>query len=210
MLVIGLTGGIGSGKSAVAARFAQFGVPVLDADELAREVVQPGQPALHEIVQAFGAEVLQADGQLDRARLRRLVFGNPEQRRRLEAITHPRIRAAMRARLAQLVAPYCVVVIPLLLETGQTDLVDRILVVDASPELQLQRAQARDGLPPQDIQAIIAAQVARPERLAAADDLITNDGTLADLQAQVDALHPRYLGLARERVDCQAERPPGE
>src|SRR5690606_24299131 len=172
MLIIGLTGGIGSGKSAVAERFAARGVPVLDADLIAREVVEPGTPGLAQVVEVFGPEVLDPQGRLDRARLGRRVFGAPERRRRLEASLHPLIYAEMRERVRRLAAPYCILVIPLLIETGQTDLVDRVLVVDAPPELQYQRVAARDGRSPAEIEAILRAQASRETRLAAADDVI--------------------------------------
>ncbi len=196
MLIIGLTGGIGSGKSAVAERFAARGVPVLDADIIAREVVAPGTPGLARVVEAFGTDILDSQGRLDRARLGRRVFGDPELRRRLEAILHPLIRAEMRERVRHLAAPYCILVIPLLIETGQTDLVDRVLVVDAPPELQYQRVAARDGRSPAEIAAILRAQASRETRLAAADDVIVNDADLTALDRRVAELHRRYLELS--------------
>ncbi len=201
MLVVGLTGGIGSGKSLAAARFEELGVPVLDADRIGRELVAPGREALAAIVQAFGPQVLRPDGGLDRAGLRERIFRDPETRRRLEAILHPRIRREMERRLARLRTPYCVLVIPLLLEAGQRDLVDRVLVVDAPVALQKERVRRRDGLDEATLEAILAAQWDRERRRAAADDLLPNEGTVEELHRRVDALHRRYLALARERGD---------
>ena len=198
MLRIGLTGGIGSGKSTVAALFAACGVPVIDADIIARELVQPGQPALEEITAAFGREVLDEAGRLDRARLRDLVFADPARRERLEAILHPRIRAEMERRLAGCSAPYALLVIPLLFEAGHRDLVDRVLVVDLPEDQQRTRVIARDALPVGQIDAILAAQASRKQRHDGADDLIDNSRDPAALERQVDRLHARYLRLAAQ------------
>lgn len=194
-LVVGLTGGIGSGKSAVSEHFARLGVPVIDADAVARDVVAPGRAALSEIVDAFGPDLLTPEGILDRRRLRERVFREPRERRRLEAILHPRIRDEMLRRLRAVEAPYCVLCIPLLLETDQRDLVDRVLVVDTSPQHQIERTQARDGSPRETIERIMRSQLGREERLAAADDVIENDGTLEQLRTRVEALHERYLSM---------------
>jgi len=199
MLTIALTGGIGSGKTTVADRFVELGVPVIDADLLSRELVQPGQPALVDIAGAFGADVLRPDGSLDRRRLRLRVFGDDVARRRLEGILHPRIRAEMQHRLAAISAPYAVLVVPLLLETGQTDLADRILVVDLPPRLQLRRAGLRDGQGRENIRAIMDAQCSRAQRLAAADDVIDNSGSPEQLLALTDAMHQRYMSLSRNK-----------
>jgi dephospho-CoA kinase len=196
MLIIGLTGGIGSGKSTVAEYFAQLRIPVIDADRLAREMVVPGSPAVREIADVFGPDVILADGNLDRILMRKRVFIDPEQRRRLEAILHPRIYAEMRRRAQALHADYCILVIPLLLETGGTALVDRVLVVDAPEALQRERARSRDGMSDDILEAILRSQLSRAERLRAADDVIVNDGDLGHLQRQVAALHHRYLDLA--------------
>lgn len=196
MLIIALTGGIGSGKSTVAASFAQLNVPVIDADQLARELVVPGSPALAEIVRVFGTEMILKDGKLDRPRLRQLIFADRKQRLRLEAILHPGIYAEMRRRIQTLHGPYCVLVIPLLLETGETAIADRILVVDAPESLQRERTQTRDGLSDADLDAILNVQLSRAERLRAAADIIVNDGDLAQLKEQVAVLHRRYLDMA--------------
>ncbi len=199
MLVVGLTGGIGSGKSTVAERFAARGVPVIDMDAIARELTAPGRPALDEIAAAFGPDILEPGGGLDRAALRRKIFADPGARRRLEAILHPRIRAEVERRLRELDVPYAVVVIPLLVESGQRDLVDRVLVVDAPEDLQVRRAMARDGIGADEARAVLAAQAGRRERLAAADDVIANDGGLDALDRAVAALHRHYLDLAAAR-----------
>ncbi|MBI2779751.1 MAG: dephospho-CoA kinase [Gammaproteobacteria bacterium] len=196
MLKIGLTGGIGSGKTTVADCFASLGVPVIDADKIAHGLTTPGQPALQDIVSAFGRDILNDNGQLDRARLRAIVFNDAARRKQLEDILHPLIRAGMRRRIADIETsstPYCILCIPLLLETGQTDLVDRILVVDTPEDLQYQRVSARNGLPDTEIAAIIHAQAGREQRLAAADDIIVNDGGLDELRQQVLELHQRYM-----------------
>jgi len=195
-LVIGLTGGIGCGKSRVCELFAELGTPIIDADRLAREAVEPGQPALREIVQRFGAAILRADGRLDRAELRRLIFDQPEARRALEAILHPRIRALMLERLRQLSAPYAILAIPLLLESGRPEEVERVLVVDCEEVQQVERTSRRDGVPAEQVRAILAAQAGRAARLAAADDVIDNSGPPTALPPQVAELHRRYLALA--------------
>lgn len=197
MLVVGLTGGIASGKSAASQRFEDLGVPVIDADRLARELVEPGQDALNEISRTFGPEVLTDSGQLDRAGLRQRIFADPEARGRLERILHPRIRAAMRTRVARLRAPYVVLVIPLLLETGQTDMVDRVLVIDTPESLQRTRLKARDGSDPAEVERILASQVSRQRRLEAADEVIENSGDLRQLDDAVLELHHKYLRLAQ-------------
>ena len=194
-LRIGLTGGIASGKSTVAALFAARGVPVLDTDQLARDVVEPGQPAFGEVVATFGPDVLGPDGRLDRPRLRARVFADPDARKRLEAILHPAIRAELARRADAAGGPYQVWVIPLLVEGGQVDRVDRILVVDCPAEVQLSRVMARDGGTEEAARAILSAQASREQRLAEADDVIVNDGSEADLAPQVAALDEKYRAL---------------
>ncbi|MCU0835505.1 MAG: dephospho-CoA kinase [Chromatiaceae bacterium] len=197
MLTIALTGGIGSGKSTVADRFTRLGVPILDADVLAHALTAPGEPTLEEIRAVFGPGVIQPDGALDRAALRRIVFDDPAARRRLEAILHPRIRVRMLAWLGEVRAPYAILVIPLLFETGQSDLADRILVVDLPEDEQVRRVQSRSGLDAAEIHRILATQASRAERLAGGDDRIDNSGDLAALEAQVKRLHHLYLDLAQ-------------
>jgi dephospho-CoA kinase len=195
-LRIGLTGGIASGKSTVADAFAARGVPVIDADRLAREVVGPGQPALAAIIAAFGAEYLLPDRTLDRRRLRELVFADAGRRRQLEAIVHPAVRAAEVAELGRIKAPYVVVSIPLLAETGQRHRFDRVLVVDCPEEVQKSRLMARDGASAAQAEAMLAAQATRAERLAIADEVLDNSGSRAALEAAVEQLHRQYLALA--------------
>jgi dephospho-CoA kinase len=199
MLIVALTGGIGSGKSVVSDRFAALGVPVIDTDLIAREQTEPGTPAHQEIRELFGPEVITKDGTLDRTRLRQLVFDSPSKRRRLEQILHPRILAEMVHRLQTINAPYAVVVIPLLLETGQDSIADRILVVDCEEALQIARVRERSGLNEQQVRQILAAQANRATRLAAADDVIENNGSLNELIAATDRLHESYLQLANGR-----------
>ena len=196
VLRVGLTGGIASGKTAVANAFAARGVPVIDTDRLAREVVAPGQPALAAVVAAFGDRILEPGGSLNRRRLRDLVFADPDRRRELEAILHPAIRGALASELARLEAPYVIVAIPLLAETGGRDRVDRVLLVDCTPELQKSRLMARDGESAQRAQAMLDAQATRAERRAIADDTIENSGSIEDLDREVERLHRRYLALA--------------
>ena len=192
-LVIGLTGGIGSGKTVVADLFSALGVAVVDADELAREVVVPGRPAYEEIVREFGTEVLTKAGELDRGLMRKRVFSDPENRNRLEAIVHPRVYAEIKQRLDALNAAYAIVVVPLLVETGGTDLVDRVLVVDAPRALQIERACRRDGATSAAIEQILATQADRDTRLEAADDVIVNDTSESSLVERVSVLHDLYL-----------------
>ena len=194
---VALTGGIGSGKTQVSNRFAALGVPVLDADEIAHALTAPGQPAVDRIGEIFGKEYLRADGALDRKRLRQRVFQDPKARRTLEDLLHPRIRAEMLRQLDRAQYPYAVLAIPLLFETRQTDLADRILVVDVPESLQIERVQRRSGLSAAEVRRILSAQVPRSVRLASAHDRIDNSGSLAALIPQVDALHARYLALSK-------------
>ncbi len=180
--------------------FARRGIPVLDADSIAREVVEPGQPGLGEVVTLLGSGVLSADGTLDRALVRKLVFEDAHLRRRLEDIVHPRVRELMEARVRRVRAPYCVLAIPLLLEAGQRELVDLVLVVDVPRELQIQRTCERDDTTADAVARIIDAQSTRDERLAAADQVIHNDGDLSSLEKQVDRLHQLYTGLAASHL----------
>jgi dephospho-CoA kinase len=199
-LRVGLTGGIASGKSTAAQRFKELGVPVIDADEAARVVVEPGKPALAEIVKRFGTGVVAKNGELDRRALRTLIFGDSELRRDLESILHPRIRAHMEQSAEAAVGPYVVMAIPLLVEGGSRSRVDRILVVDVEESAQLQRVTTRDGISIEQARAILASQATRSDRLAAADDVLLNGGSLTDLRQRVDVLHARYLQMAQERL----------
>jgi len=204
MLIIGLTGGIGSGKTTVSQYFETLGIPVIDADQLTRELVAPGQPALKEITEQLGADLLTTEGKLDRPQLRERIFTHPEQRQMLEAILHPRAREAALQQLTALresahPPAYVILSVPLLIESGWTDLVHRVLVIDTSPAQQQQRASQRDRLSSTHINAVIHSQVDRNTRLAIADDIIHNDTSLPALQAQVVALHQRYLQLAHPR-----------
>jgi dephospho-CoA kinase len=194
---VGLTGGIASGKSTVADLFADHGVPVIDTDQLAREVVEPGQPPLERLVQRFGKEILTPDGHLDRPALRNIVFSDPRARADLEALTHPAISAEVEVRAAQAGGPYQIHVIPLLVEKSLGAHVDRILVVDCDETLQISRLLKRDACTEEQARAILAAQASRTARQRAAHDIILNEGDVGALAGQVAALHSRYLDLAR-------------
>jgi dephospho-CoA kinase len=196
MFRVGLTGGIASGKTAVANLFATHGVPVIDTDIIAREVVEPGQPALATVVDAFGTGVLAADGRLDRPRLRERIFGDAEARRRLEAILHPAIRAEMERQSRAAGGSYQVLVIPLLVEGGRRDHIDRVLVVDVPEATQIERLMRRDGVSRDQAEAALRAQASRDARLAFADDVIENTGDVAALETRVAKLHGEYLRLA--------------
>jgi len=193
---VGLTGGIASGKSTAANFFAALGVPILDSDQIAREVVEPGQPPLERLVERFGPGILTPDGHLDRPALRDIVFSDPKARADLEALTHPAIGAALEAQSAAAGGPYQILVIPLLVEKNLAAHVDRVLVVDCDEALQVRRLRERDGSTPAQVQAILSAQVPRAARLKAADDVIHNDADLSAVRDQVAALHARYLELA--------------
>jgi dephospho-CoA kinase len=195
-LRIGLTGGIASGKSTVAQRFTEFGVPVIDADAAARAVVAPNTPGLAQVIERFGSGIITENGELDRRALRDLIFSDPVSRRDLESILHPLIRADMEKCADQAVGPYIVMAIPLLIENGPSDRVDRILVVDVDELVQLRRVMERDGCASEQARAILASQAARSARLAAADDVLPNTGTVSELRQAVDRLHERYLELA--------------
>ena len=196
-LRVGLTGGIASGKSTVSGIFAELGVPIIDADEVSRRVVQPGSPGLRQVVQRFGDGVLDAHGGLNRAALRERIFADANARRDLEAILHPRIRATMDEMADRASGPYVILAIPLLVESGPADRVDRVLVVDVEEDVQVARVQARDGVPESQARAILGAQASREQRLRAADDVISNAGSVAELRQAVEKLHAQYLALAR-------------
>ena len=195
---VGLTGGIGSGKSTAAEMFAELGAAVVDTDEISRRLTGARGAAMPAIREQFGADYVAADGSLERALMRRLVFGNAAAREGLEAILHPLIRAEARAQVAAARAPYAILVVPLLFETGAyADLVQRVVVVDCSEERQVERARSRSGISAEEVRAIMASQLPRGVRRARADDVLDNDGGLEQIRRQVEALHARYLDLAR-------------
>jgi len=199
---IGLTGGIASGKSLVADRFAEHGVPIIDTDEIARQVVEPGRPGWYAIRTRFGAAVFDSDRRLDRRHLRELVFDDPDARHDLEAALHPLIRARTLEIADRANGPYQVLVVPLMVETGFDALVDRVLVIDCPESVQRSRLLARDDEAPDRIERMLAAQADRQARLSRADDVIDNTGTAEQTRARVDALHERYLQLARAALIC--------
>lgn len=194
--IVGLTGGIGSGKSAAAERFRALGITVVDADVCARIVVEPGKPALQAIAEHFGSAILQADGSLDRAALRQKIFADAAERQWLEALLHPLIFEEMWSQLQAAQSSYAILESPLLIEAGQRAICQRVLVIDAAEETQLARATVRDKNSVEQVRAIMATQATREQRLAKADDVIGNDGDLAHLHAQVDTLHQQYVALA--------------
>lgn len=197
VFTVGLTGGIASGKTAVSDCFAALGVPVIDTDLIAREVVEPGQPVLQEVIAAFGEDVVDDEGRLRRRKLRQIIFSDPEKQDLLESILHPAIRLETRRRVAELDSPYCVVVIPLLAESGHFDWLDRVLVVDVPEDVQIERLVTRDGVDAAQARASLAAQAGREVRLRLADDVIDNSGPVEALDSAVADLHAKYLALAR-------------
>lgn len=194
--IVGLTGGIGSGKTAVSDRFAALGIKVVDADVCARMVVEPGKPALSLIAEHFGHAVLDSNGALDRARLRQIVFADENERKWLESLLHPLIFEEMWGQLQNATSPYAILVSPLLIEGGQTAICQRILVVDVPEDIQLARTMMRDTNSAEQVKAIMATQASRQARLEKADDVIVNEGSLEALWQQVDRLHQQYLSLA--------------
>ena len=203
---IALTGGVASGKSTVARLFQALGAKLIDTDQIAREVVAPGTPALAQLAHRFGPGILQADGTLDRSRLRDIVFADPAARADLEAITHPAIRERVAALCASVGGPYQIVAVPLLVETNTQRNYDRVLVVDCDPALQLARLMQREGMRREEAQRILAAQAPRAARLAVADDVLPNDTDIAALAPQVESLHQRYLQLGRS-LSAPADSP---
>ncbi len=193
VFVVALTGGIASGKTTVSDLFADLGVPVIDTDVIARDLVEPGQPILASIVSAFGHELLDVYGRLRRANLRKLIFNSAEKRQQLEAIIHPHIAVEARAQIKLVCAPYCILVVPLLAETSGYAGADRVLVVDTHSETQVERLRERDGVSAEQAVASLQAQVSREERLTIADDVIENSGNKADLEKKVQDLHLAYL-----------------
>ncbi len=198
MLKIGLTGGIGSGKTTVSNMFSEYGVPVIDMDVIARQIVAPGSPALKDISRTFGANVLNKDGSLNREVLRQQIFESSELRIELEKILHPLIRAETEQQLSRLHAPYCIIVIPLLTESQQQSLVDRILVIDAPESLQISRTMQRDNISEQDARKILDSQTDRTTRLQSADDVIENSGDMDTLRLRIGQLHEQYIRVAEK------------
>ena len=196
---IGLTGGIGSGKSTVKNYFDALGVPAIDADEISHRLTLPGQAAFNEVVALFGKESLDESGNLNRQHLRELIFTAPALKKKLEAIVHPRVREEIQTFINRVGYPYCIICIPLLLETGGQAIMDRVLVVDAPEELQVERVSCRDKTNEDRTRSIIMAQISRPERLRAAHDIIVNDGNMSDLKIQVGNLHNKYIELSRQK-----------
>ena len=196
-LIIGLTGGIGSGKSVVAAEFKRLGVTVIDADEIAREIVAPNTKLLQKISAKFGKEILNADGSLNRKLLRSIIFKDQQARNWLEKLLHPIIIEKMIARADKSQSPYCVLVIPLLIETKLTDTVDRVLVIDSTEALQKQRVQKRDQISESEITAIMKSQASREQLIENADDVIKNIGTINELKEKTRHLHQKYLNMAK-------------
>lgn len=195
---VGLTGGIASGKSTAAKFFGALGVPIIDTDQLARDVVEPGQPPLERLVERFGPGILTEDGHLDRPALRNIVFSDPKARADLEALTHPAIGAAVEARSTELGGIYQILVLPLLVEKNLGSQLNRVLVVDCDEELQIRRLQTRDGSTLEQARAILNAQASRTSRLKAAHDVIKNEGDMSAVREQVEQLHARYLELAQQ------------
>lgn len=196
MLIVGLTGGIGSGKSTVAQLFAERGVPIIDTDLIAKELTQKDQPAFSSIVKHFGESILNTEGNVNRAQLRDIIFSNPKERLWLEHLLHPLIRKEMEKRIAELHAPYCIVVVPLLFEVEFYSQINRILVVDAPEHLQISRVRSRDKISQEKIEAIIKSQASRHSRVARAHDVIINEDDLSKLLPQVEKLHQMYLKMS--------------
>ncbi|MFC5706154.1 dephospho-CoA kinase [Aeromonas eucrenophila] len=201
MYVVAITGGIGSGKTTIANQFAALGIEVVDADVIAREVVEPGSPALAAIVSHFGSDILNAQGELDRRALRDRIFNHQEEKLWLNALLHPLIRQEMLRQCAAASSPYCLLVVPLLVENRLTGLADRVLVIDVDEETQIERTCRRDGVSRAQAEAILASQASRAERLAAADDVLDNQsGTSETIQARILALHETYLVFASQQA----------
>jgi len=199
IFVVVLTGGIASGKTAVSNLFAEKGVPVIDTDVIARQLVRAGSPALVQIATDLGPEYLDQEGNLDRRKMRAAIFSDPEKKRRLEAILHPAIAAEALRQVSASQEPWCLLVIPLLAESSRYSWIDRVLVVDTEEAAQIERVMARDDIDHKQAEAIMLAQASRQERLNLADDIIENNGSLEDLKSKVDKLHQKYNGLAAER-----------
>ena len=194
--IVALTGGIASGKTLISDEFAKLGVPIVDTDIISREIVEPGQPALKKIEQEFGADFIDRDGRLDRTSLRALIFSDPNARVKLESILHPRIREKVDKALAKLTTTYCILVIPLLTERNTYPYIDRILVIDVKPEIQIMRLMSRDRCNLEQAKQALAAQANRAQRLEIADDILSNDATPGAARIKVAALHKKYVQLS--------------
>lgn len=194
---VGLTGGIGSGKSLVSEMFAELGVPVIDADRIVHELLTPDSPLIEEIVHIFGRKIIDSSGKLSRDKLRVLIFSDHDSRKKLEDVLHPHVFTIINKKINEISAPYCILSIPLLVESNAQDMVDTVLVVDCPVSLQIERVTRRDGVSSEEVENIINSQVSRESRLDAADDVIVNEGTVSELQDAVTDLHEKYSRLAR-------------
>tara|TARA_R110002050_G_scaffold9504_1_gene32878 strand:- start:18130 stop:18765 length:636 start_codon:yes stop_codon:yes gene_type:complete len=204
MLKIGLTGGIASGKSTVCRLFAQYDIPIIDADVIARQLVEPQQAAYKEIIRTFGHQICLSNGELNRQHLRQLIFSDDKAKQQLELILHPRIRMQLLQQSNALHSPYCILAVPLLIEANMTQLVDRVLLIDIDLPLQLTRLCERDNITVDDAQLMINSQTSRQQRLVAADDIITNNNGLDNIKKNVENLHNKYLSLANNSLSsCQ-------
>lgn len=195
MLIIGLTGGIGSGKSVASDKFKSLGITVVDADVASRTVVEPGKPALKEIEDHFGSGIITAEGKLDRNNLREIIATDPEERKWLESVTHPKIGEQITKEISESTSVYTLFVAPLLLETNSQEMCSRVVVVDVPKDVQIQRTAKRDKVSPNQVEQMVAAQMEREKRLEKADDVLLNSGTIEDLEKQVEELHKKYIQM---------------
>ena len=195
MLIIGLTGGIGSGKSVASDKFASLGITVVDADVASRTVVEPGKPALQEIESHFGSEIITEDGQLDRAKLREIIASDAKERKWLESVLHPRIGEQIAKEISESTSPYTLFVAPLLLETNSQEMCARVVVVDVPNDVQVERTAKRDKVPTDQVEQMVSAQMGREKRLEKADDVLLNTGTIEELEKKVEQLHKKYLQM---------------
>ena len=196
MLIIGLTGGIGSGKSVASDKFKSLGITVVDADVASRTVVEPGKPALKEIEDHFGSGIITAEGKLDRNNLREIIATDPEERKWLESVTHPKIGEQITKEISESTSVYTLFVAPLLLETNSQEMCSRVVVVDVPKDVQIRRTAKRDKVSPNQVEQMVAAQMEREKRLEKADDVLLNSGTIEDLEKQVEELHKKYIKMA--------------
>ena len=196
MLIIGLTGGIGSGKSVASDKFKSLGITVVDADVASRTVVEPGKPALKEIEDHFGSGIITAEGKLDRNNLREIIATDPEERKWLESVTHPKIGEQITKEISESTSVYTLFVAPLLLETNSQEMCSRVVVVDVPKDVQIRRTAKRDKVSPNQVEKMVAAQIEREKRLEKADDVLLNSGTIEDLEKQVEELHKKYIQMA--------------